>query len=105
MQYKTIILELIRQNEPLHDRLRSERNLLATVERMALEFKSRHLEHLRCLTEAQPHQEQTQPTSQAFETALKEMEERLLPASLDTEDETLSLDAAMAFLRGRSPNG
>lgn len=102
MQYKTIILELIRQNEPLHHRLKAERKLLATVERMALELKAGHLEHLRDLTATNPHHPPTQASSQAFETAVKEMEERLLPGSRADGGEPLSLDGAMAFL-ARSP--
>jgi hypothetical protein len=102
MQYKTIILELIRQNEPLHDRLQRERDLLVTVERMALELKASHQEHLRNLTVTKPHIPPTHASSQAFETALREMEERLLTATRADGDEPLSLDGAMAIL-ARSP--
>lgn len=105
MQYKTIMLELIQSNRPLHQQLCQERKLLTTVEEAALELKSRHQEILEEMALQNPESPAMQVYSQAFELALKEMEERLQPVSQTTEDSSLSLGEAMATIRSLSPRG
>lgn len=105
MQYKTTMLELIQSNRPLHQQLCQERKLLKTVEQAALELKSRHQQILEEMALLSPESPAIQVYSQAFEMALKEMEERLLPVSQTTEDSSLSLSEAMAFIRSPSPLG
>lgn len=78
MQYKTIILELIQQNEPLHDRLRSQRNLLATVDRLAAQLKADHETYLNEMTMQEPAASRPAVSQQAFEMAIKEAEEQLM---------------------------
>jgi predicted DNA-binding protein (UPF0251 family) len=78
MQYKTIILELIRQNEPLHDRLRSNRNLLATVDRLAAQLKADHETYLNQMVTQEPAASRSAVSQQAFEMAIKEAEEQLM---------------------------
>jgi hypothetical protein len=90
MQYKTIILELIQRNPPVHDQLRKERKLLATVEQAALELKASHEAWLKRLTQTQPDELANQAYCRAFEMALQEIEERLLPASQDDENQLAS---------------
>ena len=90
MKYQTIILELIQQNQPMHDQLRKERRLLATVEQAALELKASHQAWQERLAQSQPNEAAAQLSSQAFEMALKEMEERLLPASQENEEPELA---------------
>ena len=46
MQYKTIILELLRQRRSLHERLRKSDTLLETLNEQALRLRERHLEWL-----------------------------------------------------------
>jgi hypothetical protein len=77
MQYKTIILELIQQNEPLHDRLRSQRNLLTTVDRLAAQLKADHETYLNEMTMQEPAASWPAVSQQAFEMAIKEAEEQL----------------------------
>lgn len=77
MQYKTIILELIRQNEPLHDRLRSNRSLLATVDRLAEQLKADHEIYLNEMIMQEPTASRPAASQQAFEMAMKEAEEQL----------------------------
>ena len=103
MQYKTIILELIQQNETLHNRLRRERNLLATVERIALELKAGHETWLHRMAATRPDEGAVQVYYRAFEMALMEMEERLLPGSQATEDATLSPHEIMSLVAACSP--
>lgn len=105
MQYKTIMLELIQSNRPLHQQLCQERKLLKTVEQAAMELKSRHQELLEEMADLHPENPEAQNYSQAFEMALKEMEDRLLPVSQTTEDSNLSLDEAMAYISSPSHQG
>jgi hypothetical protein len=78
MQYKTIILELIQQNEPLHDRLRSNRSLLATVDRLAAQLKAAHEIYLNQMTMQEPMASRPAVSQQALEMAIKEAEEQLM---------------------------
>ena len=78
MQYKTIILELIQQNETLHDRLRSNRSLLATVDRLAAQLKADHETYLNQMTMQEPTASRPVVSQQAFEMAIKEAQERLM---------------------------
>ena len=78
MQYKTIILELIRQNEPLHDRLCSNRSLLATVDRLAKQLKADHETYLNQMVTQEPAASRLAVAQQAFEMAMKETEEQLM---------------------------
>jgi hypothetical protein len=102
MQYKTIILELIQQRPEMHEQLRQERKLLATVDQAATELKSRHNEYMEQLAERHPEMAASAAYSAAFEMALKELVDRLLPASAMDDHEELSLDAAMAHVRNPS---
>ena len=42
MHYKTIVLELLTANPLLHDRLKANKQVLATMNRMANELKANH---------------------------------------------------------------
>ena len=103
MQYKTIVLELLQQRTELHDLLRKQRMLLPTLDRLARELKASHETLKDHLTQARPDSDPSQIASEALEIALKELEDSLPPESLPNEDEPLSLDAAMAFLRRHTP--
>jgi len=100
MQYKTIILEMFQQRPRLHEELRQQRKLLIALEIYANELKESHEAITGQLRKARPDSDPAQISSEAFEMALKEMEDRLPPASQADEQE-LSLDAAMAFIRSR----
>ena len=96
MQYKTIILELIQQRPEMHEQLRKERKLLTTLEIYAMELKESHQAIREQLQQESPGSNPSLISSQAFEIALKEMEDRMPPASGTDKDQELSLDAAMA---------
>ena len=102
MQYKTIILELLRQRPEMHEQLRKSRKLLPAMEFYAKELKTSHEAWKETLSEAKPGSDKSQIASEALEMALKEMQDRLHAASPAEETEPLSLDAAMAFIRNRT---
>ena len=103
MHYKTIVLELLQQYPEIHDQLRSKRMLLPTMERHARQLKARHEVWKDRLSQARPGSDPSQIASEALEIALKELTD-FLHSGLSPEDsEPLSLEGAMAFIRGRRP--
>ena len=103
MQYKTIVLELLRERAELHEQLRQTRQLLPTLEALAAELKTSHDGWKETLAQAKPGSEASQIASEALEMALKELVERLPPVSPQDDGETL--DEAMAFIRSHTSNG
>jgi hypothetical protein len=99
MQYKTIILELLQQRPEMHDQLRKDRKLLPTLELYARELKTSHEAWKEVLSQAKPGSDPSQIASEALEIALKELEDRLPSAPPREDQEALSLDGAMAFIR------
>jgi hypothetical protein len=103
MQYKTIILELLKQRTELYEQLRLTRRLLPTMETCARQLKDSHEAWMATLAQSHPGSDPRQISSEALELALKELEDRL-PAELPSDEaEPLSLDTAMAFIRKASP--
>lgn len=105
MQYKTIVLELLQQRTEMHDQLRRERKLLPTMEKFARELKSSHQAWKDQLSEMRPDSDPSQTASEALEMAIKELEDRLPPVSPQENNEPLSLDGAMAFIRRHTSRG
>jgi hypothetical protein len=105
MQYKTIILELLRERTHLHEQLRRERQLLPTLDRYAKELRSSHQAWKELLAPLRPGSDPRQIASEALEIALKELEDRL-PSVLPRDgSEAVFLDAAMLFLRRHTSRG
>jgi hypothetical protein len=104
-KYKTIIHELLQQRPQMHEQLRKERKLLATLELYARELKTSHEGWKELIAQAKPGSEESQIASEAMEMALKELEDRLPAESLPDNNDTLSLDEAMAFIRRPTPRG
>ena len=99
MQYKTLTLQLIRGYPAIHNKLKAERAMLPTVDRLALELKTRH-EALKTLLAKERPGSDLQISSEALEIALNELEEEHLSAGSRAEAaEPLSLDTAMAYPR------
>ena len=98
MLYKTILLELIESRPELHARLKAQRAVLTTVDRWALDLKSRHESWKDSLQQSNPQLDPMQIASMAGELALQEITQ-LLDSETPDPDETLSLDGAMAYLR------
>jgi uncharacterized protein YfaS (alpha-2-macroglobulin family) len=105
MKYKTIILELLQQRPQMHEELRKNRKLLATLEAYARELKTSHEAWRELLSPLRPGSEESQIASEALEIALKELEDRLPSDSPRNEQEALFLDAAMLFIRRHTSRG
>jgi hypothetical protein len=103
MQYKTMILELLQQRPEIHDLLRRERKLLPTMEHYAQELKSSHEAWKERLLALTPGSDPSQIASEALEMALQELQDRLPAGSHPDNNEQLSLDDAMAFIRHPTP--
>ena len=103
MLYKTIVLELIQAQPDLHERLRTSRTLLPTMNSYASELKTSHEVWQKQLIQAKPGCDPRQIASQALEIALEELKERLRSASAAHETEPLSLDATMTYLFRHMP--
>jgi hypothetical protein len=103
MQYKTMVLELLQQHPEIHQQLLSKRTLLATMELYARELKSSHGAWKTRLCQALPGSNPSQIASEALEIALWELEYVVQSEFPPEESEPLTLEGAMAFLRGHSP--
>ena len=102
MQYKTIVLELLKDRKELHEQLRLTRRLMPTMERCARELKASHEQWKETLAAQQPGSDPAQIASEALELALRELEDRLPSVSSPHADDPLSLDRAMASVLSHS---
>ena len=102
MQYKTIVLQILEDRPEIHEQLRSTRQLLPTMERMAVELKTSHEAWKDQISQARPGSDPSQIASEALEIALQELVDRL-PTASPQNDNDLSLDSAMVFLRAHTP--
>ena len=98
MQYKTIVLELLKQQTEFYNLLRITRRLLPTMEVCAQQLKDHHEAWKETLSQAKPDSDPSQINSQALELALKEMEDRLRSLSPQDDGELPTVDDAMAYL-------
>ena len=105
MQYKSIVLELLRQRPQMHEQLRKQRKLRTIMESYAKELKKSHQAWMDLLTQARPGSNANQIASEALEIALKDLEDRLPNESPLSDHGTLFLDAAMLFLRHPTSRG
>jgi hypothetical protein len=105
MQYKTIVLELLRERTELHEQLRLTRRLLPTLETCSQELKASHETWKETLAQANPGSDSYQISSEAMEIAVQELVDRLPALSPPDEPEPLSLDQAMSFIKSHTPKG
>lgn len=98
MQYKTIVLEMLKDRKELHEQLRLTRRLLPTMETCAKELKASHEYWIQNLTDLNPGSQSSQISSEAMELALKELEDRLPDASGQPAKELPTLEQVTAFL-------
>ena len=101
MQYKTIVLELLQQHPEVR-RLRGKR-MLATLDHHAGQLKARHEAWKDRLAKATPGGNPGQIASAALEIALKELECMLSPELPADDSDPLTVEEAMAFIRGPGP--
>jgi hypothetical protein len=97
MMYKTIVLQLLENRPALHQHLRKNRLLLEALNYLSTTLKAHHQELTAILTQKSPGRNQSQIAREALEIAVAELQARLPPES---NQEPLSLDAAMAFVLG-----
>ena len=106
MQYKTMALELLSEKTELYEQLRLMHRVLSTLETWATELKASHEKWQQTLSAAKPDSQPNLMASEALELAIKELADRLPPASTPPDEaEPLSLDAAMAFIQSPTSNG
>jgi hypothetical protein len=103
MQYKNIVLKMLKHRPQMHDQLRKERQLLATMEQYARELKASHQAWIALLKPLRPGSNPILVNSEALELALKELEDRLPSVSPESEQESVFLNAAMLFKLRHSP--
>lgn len=105
MQYKTIVLELLQQRPEMHERLRKKQMLLSTLVLLATELKDCHEALKVTLSQRKPGSDPIQISSEAMEIAVKRLEDHLPSESQQSDNEALSLDAAMASIRKHTSHG
>lgn len=99
MQYKTILHELLQQRPKLYEMLRQSGDLLSVLNRCAADLRTSHQAWIETLSLSRPGTNSDQIPSIAFEHALAELEDRLHSAFPQKPEQTLSLDAAITFIR------
>ncbi len=99
MQYKTITLQIIQDRPQLYDQLIRNRTLLPTLERYAEELRDIHHTWMGRLWQTKPDSAASVIANEALELALEQLVSRLPSESPANENDPLSLDAAMAFIR------
>jgi hypothetical protein len=105
MQYKTMVLELLKQRPQMYEQLRKQRMLLPALGLYARGLKASHEAQQALLSQIKPGSDPSQIASEALEIALQELEASLPPASQAEDDEPPSLAAAMAYFRRHTPPG
>jgi hypothetical protein len=103
MQYKTIVLQYLRQRPKLYHQLKSSRTLFPTLDAYANQLKISHEAWKEELAQAYPQSDRSLIASLALETALQEWTNSLPPDESSSDDGPLSLDAAMAHIRRHTP--
>jgi hypothetical protein len=102
-QYKTIVLELLQESPELYEQLRSRKMLLTAIDAYGIELKTSHEAWMSMMRLERPNSDRSQIAAEALELAIEDLRDRLPCASPTDEAETLSLDAAMSFLRRHMP--
>jgi hypothetical protein len=103
MQYKTITLELIRERPVLYEQLRSSKRLLTAMDAYAIDLKTIHDQLKEAIASKRPGSDPSQIASEALELAVLNLRDRLPCELPNDEQEPLSLDAAMNFIRKHTP--
>jgi 2-oxo-4-hydroxy-4-carboxy--5-ureidoimidazoline (OHCU) decarboxylase len=102
MQYKTIMLELLEQSPETLEQLRTQRQLLPTLERFALALKADHEAWIAQLSRQHPEMGAEQIASEAMELAIEATVNRLSCGLDANDDEASFLDGAISFIRRTS---
>jgi hypothetical protein len=103
MHYKTILMGLLERYPEIQNELRAKRLLLKTLNTYARELRNSHRAWKVCLSRIWPDKSESEIASEALELALREMERSFLAKTQPGESGPLSLEDAMAFIRGCNP--
>lgn len=101
MQYKTMVLELIENRPSLHQQLASNDSLLSTMNHLAEELRTSHLDHLMLLHQTESNAPSIPLKHEAMEIAIAEIE-KALDMMTPTSGELLSIDEAIAFIKHKA---
>src|SRR5262245_42971406 len=104
MRYKTIVLELFQQHSEIHNRLRSNRSLLQTVELYARELKISHEAWTNHLSRVKPGSDRIQIASETLEIALDELGSFLRSEPPPADKEEAPGTIAIVVVRNRTPS-
>lgn len=102
MLYKTIALELIREDPARYEQLRSSKRLLPAMDAYAIELKDSHEAWKEQLARVRPGSDPRQIASEAMELAIEQLRGHLPCGSPRDEAEPMALDAAMSIIRKAS---
>jgi hypothetical protein len=99
MQYKRILLHLLERNPQMYEQMRRQRKMLPTLEYHARELKILHEAWMEILSQATPLSDETQIACEALELAIQDLQDRLSGGSPLNENQAISVDKAMAYVR------
>ncbi len=102
MIYKTIVMEILQDRPQMYERLRRQRILLPELERYSLRLKESHEAWKKQLASLKPGSAPAQIASEARELAVEDLMRALPCEQSQNDDEPLSLDGAMMFIRQHS---
>ncbi len=102
MLYKTVVLDLIQQDRRFYRNLKRTRRLMATIDCLSQELRQSHLAWKAELQDLNPQAIPNLISSEAFEHALQEIQNRLRFVSSENEAETDQLEQAIRFIRNHS---
>jgi hypothetical protein len=103
MQYKTLTLQLLRDNRSIYQRLKQTRTLPPTLVHYSRELKRSHEVWKDSLSESKPGSAPSQIASEALELALSDLQERLPLELLPDGNESLTLEEVIGPLRDTPP--
>ncbi len=103
MQYKTIVHQLLEDRPQLHKLLRRHRLLMAAIELYASELKTDHESWKQHLRVARPESQESQIVSEAFELALRDLQDRLPDESRPNDSEAPSTEQVVIHIRNHLP--
>jgi hypothetical protein len=101
-QYKTLTLQMLRDNRPIYQQLKQTRTLPQTLDHYSRELKRSHTGWKDSLSESRPGSEPSQIAAEALELALQDLEEQLQSELPPDGSESQTLDAAINYLRNPS---
>ncbi|MCA9061813.1 MAG: hypothetical protein KDA96_02110 [Planctomycetaceae bacterium] len=101
LEYKTISLELLSQQERLLQPLRAEKKLLQTTEQLAMWLRDRHLQLMDELQSNRPDVGFSGVSSMALEMAISELQARLEELAGDSDFDWTAMQELLQLLGRR----